>query len=76
MRQERFGYVLMWGNRGAPVWFEDETIPDGGEGRIALRQIERCLGQPGLGLVPTLYQKGLLGAKCPTTHAQESYTTG
>jgi len=60
-RQESFGYVLMRGNRIAPVSFEDWPILEACDGQITLRQIERSFGQRGLGLVAALYQKGLLG---------------
>jgi len=60
MRREDFGYVLMRGNRVAPVPFEDKPVLDACDGRTTLRQIERCFGQHGLGLVAALYQKGLL----------------
>ena len=59
-RQERFGYVLMRGNRVAPVSFEDWPILDACDGQATLRQIERSFGQRGLGLVAALYRKGLL----------------
>jgi radical SAM protein with 4Fe4S-binding SPASM domain len=63
IRQEDFGYVLMRGNRVAPVPFEDKPILDACDGRTTLRQIEHRFGQHGLGLVAALYQKGLLELK-------------
>lgn len=59
-RQENFGYVLMQGNRVAPVSFEDKPILDACDGQTTLRQIENRFGQRGLSLVAALYQKGLL----------------
>jgi len=60
IRREDFGYVLMRGNRIAPLPFEDEPILEACDGQTTLRQIERRFGQHGLSLVAALYRKGLL----------------
>ncbi|HID29273.1 MAG TPA: radical SAM protein [Desulfobacterales bacterium] len=60
VRQERFGYVLMRGNRIAPVAFEDKAVLDACDGQRTLREIEGQLGARGLKLVAQLYKKGLI----------------
>jgi len=58
MRPEPFGYVLVRGNRVAPVGHQAKPILDALDGRSTLRQIEERFGQKALDFVGSLYQKG------------------
>lgn len=60
IREEKFGYVLMRGNRIVPVPHEARAILEVCDGGTALKQIGAQFGQPGLDLVGALWEKGLL----------------
>lgn len=60
MRPEPFGYVLVQGNRVAPVSHEAKAVLDVLDGQTTLRQIERRFGEQALSFVGSLYRQGLV----------------
>jgi radical SAM protein with 4Fe4S-binding SPASM domain len=57
---QHFGSLLMAGNRLFPVGREMLGALDMLDGRSTLRQIEAAYGPPGLALVASLYQQGMV----------------
>ncbi len=60
LREEKFGYVLMRGNRIVPVAFAHKAVLDACNGQTTLREIETNFGVEGLWLVATLARRGVI----------------
>lgn len=60
VRREDWGLVLLKGNRIIPVQADAAPLLDMLDGRSTLAHIQAQFGAPGLALVGTLYQRGLV----------------
>lgn len=60
IRQESFGYVLIYENQILPVAHQAKPILDMLDGSLTLLQIKERFGQDGLNFVGALYQKGFV----------------
>lgn len=60
IRQESFGYVLLRGNRLAPLATDDLPIVQACDGKTPLHVMNARFGQRGLQVIYALYRQGLL----------------
>jgi hypothetical protein len=60
MRSEPFGYVLIQGNRVAPVSHEAKAVLDVLDGQTTLAQIQDDFGDDGLSFVGSLIRQGFI----------------